>query len=63
MRKTVLLSLGMASFVLLNSCGNTKNNDPNYIKVGISSGLEQQIAEAAQKGWVTGTTAETFFKA
>ena len=49
MRKTVLLSLGMASFVLLNSCGNTKNNDPNYIKVGISSGLEQQIAEAAKK--------------
>ena len=49
MRKTVLLSLGMASFALLNSCGNTKNNDPNYIKVGISSALEQQIAEAAKK--------------
>jgi D-methionine transport system substrate-binding protein len=49
MRKTVLLSLVIASLLLLNSCENSKKNDPNYIKVGISSGIEQQIAEAAKK--------------
>jgi D-methionine transport system substrate-binding protein len=49
MRKIVLLSLVYASLFLFNSCGNSHKNDPNYIKVGISSGIEQQIAEAAKK--------------
>ncbi len=38
-----------ASLILLTSCGNKKNNDPNYIKVGVSSGPEYVIAEAAKK--------------
>lgn len=49
MRKTGFLSLVAASLLLLNACGNSKKNDPNYIRVGITSGLEQEIAEAAQK--------------
>jgi D-methionine transport system substrate-binding protein len=49
MKKTGFLSLVTAILLLLNSCGNSRNNDPNYIKVGISSGIEQQIAEAAKK--------------
>lgn len=38
-----------ASLILLTSCGNKKNNDPNHIKVGVSSGPEYVIAEAAKK--------------
>lgn len=37
------------SLLLLTSCGNKKNNDPNHIKVGVSSGPEYVIAEAAKK--------------
>lgn len=35
--------------MLLTSCGGKKNNDPNYIKVGVASGPEYVIAEAAKK--------------
>jgi D-methionine transport system substrate-binding protein len=36
--------------VVLYSCGNTaKNDDPNYIRVGITSGPEREIAEVAKK--------------
>ncbi|MDR6562388.1 MULTISPECIES: methionine ABC transporter substrate-binding lipoprotein MetQ [unclassified Arcicella] len=49
MRKIGLLSLVTAGLLLFNSCGNSKKNDPNYIRVGITSGLEQEIAEAAKK--------------
>ena len=38
-----------AIFLLLNSCGNSKKDDPNYIRVGITLGLEQELAEAAKK--------------
>ncbi|RZM12201.1 MAG: methionine ABC transporter substrate-binding protein MetQ, partial [Pedobacter sp.] len=35
---------------LLASCGsNKKNNDPNFIKVGVESGPEYAVAQAAQK--------------
>lgn len=34
---------------LLASCGNRKNNDPNHIKVGVATGPEYVIAEAAKK--------------
>lgn len=49
MKEKRFLSLVAASFLLLNSCGNSKNEDPNFIRVGITSGLEQEIAEAAKK--------------
>lgn len=38
-----------ASLILLTSCGNKKSSDPNHIKVGVSSGPEYVIAEAAKK--------------
>lgn len=38
-----------ALIMLLTSCGGKKNNDPNYIKVGVASGPEYVIAEAAKK--------------
>ena len=41
------LTLGV---LLFNSCGNSaKKDNPNYIKVGITSGPEKEIAEAAKK--------------
>ena len=49
MRKIKLLSSVFAAIILLNACGNAKKSDPNYIKVGIAAGLEQDIAEAAKK--------------
>lgn len=38
----LLLSLALA-------CGNARKNDPNYIKVGVQSGPEYALAEAAKK--------------
>lgn len=35
--------------LLIVACGNRKNNDPNYIKVGVATGPEYVIAEAAKK--------------
>lgn len=49
MKKIKLASAVVASIILLNACGNTRKDDPNYIKVGIAAGLEQEIAEAAKK--------------
>ncbi|HYK77009.1 MAG TPA: methionine ABC transporter substrate-binding lipoprotein MetQ [Daejeonella sp.] len=49
MKKIEFLSLVAASLLLLNSCGNSRKNDPNYIRVGITLGLEQEIAEVAKK--------------
>lgn len=49
MKKTGLISLIAAGLLLLNACGNSKRNDPDYIRVGITSGPEQEIAEAAKK--------------
>lgn len=49
MKRTGFLSLVTAYLLLLNACGNAEENDPNHIRVGITSGLEQEIAEAAKK--------------
>ncbi|RXK85727.1 methionine ABC transporter substrate-binding lipoprotein MetQ [Filimonas effusa] len=39
-----------AGLWLLQACGGaSKKNDPNYIKVGITSGPEREIAEAAKQ--------------
>lgn len=46
LKKFILIAAGL---LLINSCENSRKNDPNYIKVGITSGLEQEIAEAAKK--------------
>ncbi|MFN9304255.1 MAG: MetQ/NlpA family ABC transporter substrate-binding protein, partial [Candidatus Kapaibacterium sp.] len=50
MRKILLLSIVNTVLLLLSSCGNSsQKNDPNYIRVGIASGSEQVIANAAKK--------------
>ncbi|MBN9293147.1 MAG: methionine ABC transporter substrate-binding lipoprotein MetQ [Flavobacteriia bacterium] len=46
--KKIYSLLPVIAGMLLFSCGS-KNNDPNYIRVGITSGPEKKIAEAAQK--------------
>jgi D-methionine transport system substrate-binding protein len=38
-----------ASFTLFSCGGSSKNNDPNYIKVGVIAGPEYRVAQAAQK--------------
>lgn len=39
-----------ASLLFMNSCADSsRKNDPNYIRVGITSGPEREIAEAAKK--------------
>lgn len=50
MKKVNTIIIATISIVgLLTSCGNKKSNDPNYIKVGVASGPEYVIAEAAKK--------------
>jgi D-methionine transport system substrate-binding protein len=40
----------LSSSALLFSCGGgTKKDDPNHIKVGVESGPEYDLAEAAKK--------------
>lgn len=39
----------VAAFVTATSCGNNTKNDPHYLKVGVTSGPEKAIAEAARK--------------
>lgn len=42
--------IALASLVVLASCGGAATkSDPNHIKVGITSGPEREIAEAAKK--------------
>ena len=48
MKKIKILSLA-AGLLLFGACNSPKKDDPNFIKVGITSGPEQQIAETAQK--------------
>lgn len=49
MRKQ-FFTLAVLGTVVLYSCGNTaKNDDPNYIRVGITSGPERELAEAAKR--------------
>lgn len=47
MKKIKILGL-IAAGILMASCNSGKNN-PNSIKVGITSGPEQEIAETAKK--------------
>jgi D-methionine transport system substrate-binding protein len=50
MKKVTFISLITAGTLLLGACGNTsKKENPNHIKVGITSGPEREIAEAAKK--------------
>jgi len=49
MKNKWLLTQWILSSLLIYSCENSKQNDPNYIRVGITSGLEREIAEAAKK--------------
>lgn len=44
-----LLVLIVSSFFLFDACKNSKNENPNFIRVGITSGPEQEIAETAKK--------------
>ena len=39
----------LTSFALFSCGGNTKNDDPNYIKVGVIAGPEYRVAQVAQK--------------
>ncbi|WP_294245569.1 methionine ABC transporter substrate-binding lipoprotein MetQ [uncultured Chryseobacterium sp.] len=50
MKKITVLGL-LAVFLLLltSSCQSSRKDDPNYIKVGITAGPEQEIAETAKK--------------
>lgn len=47
--KIKILGLLTAVFLSFNACQSSKKEDPNYIKVGITSGPEQEIAEVAKK--------------
>jgi D-methionine transport system substrate-binding protein len=49
MKKTKIISLIAAGLLLFNACNSSKKEDPNFIKVGITSGPEQEIAETAKK--------------
>ncbi|AQX06314.1 DL-methionine transporter substrate-binding subunit [Elizabethkingia meningoseptica] len=49
MNKLRFLGFAITGLLLLNSCGNSKKDDPNHIKVGIASGPERELAEAAKK--------------
>ena len=39
----VVLTLSLAN------CGKSKNDDPHHIKVGVATGPEYKVAEAAKK--------------
>lgn len=50
MKTIKYFTLLTTSLLFLNSCADSaRKNDPNYIKVGITSGPEKEIAEAAKK--------------
>lgn len=50
MKTIKYFTLLTVSLLFLNSCANSsRKNDPNYIRVGITSGPEREIAEAAKK--------------
>ncbi|MBT2622515.1 methionine ABC transporter substrate-binding lipoprotein MetQ [Chryseobacterium sp. ISL-6] len=49
MKKVKILGLLAAGLLVFNACNSSKKDDPNYIKVGITAGPEQQIAETAKK--------------
>lgn len=47
--RTIYFIAAIAVYSLLTSCGTAAKDDPNHIKVGITSGPEREIAEAAKK--------------
>lgn len=48
--KRITVFLAAVLFLTLSlSCGNTRRDDPNYIRVGVQSGPEYALAEAAKK--------------
>ncbi|MDQ0595177.1 D-methionine transport system substrate-binding protein [Chryseobacterium ginsenosidimutans] len=49
MKKIKILGLLMAGLWIFAACNSSKKDNPNYIKVGITSGPEQEIAETAKK--------------
>ncbi|WP_294198967.1 methionine ABC transporter substrate-binding lipoprotein MetQ [uncultured Chryseobacterium sp.] len=49
MKKIKILSFVTVVLFLLTSCNSSKKDNPNFIRVGITSGPEQEIAEAAKK--------------
>lgn len=49
MKKVKILGLLAAGLLVFNACNSSKKDDPNYIKVGITAGPEQQLAEVAKK--------------
>ncbi|MEY8760499.1 methionine ABC transporter substrate-binding lipoprotein MetQ [Chryseobacterium tongliaoense] len=49
MKKIKILGLLAAGLLIFNACNSTKKDNPNFIKVGITSGPEQEIAETAKK--------------
>jgi D-methionine transport system substrate-binding protein len=49
MIKIKIISFVATGLLLLGACNSPKKDDPNYIKVGITSGPEQEIAETAKK--------------
>ncbi|NBR13477.1 MAG: MetQ/NlpA family lipoprotein [Crocinitomicaceae bacterium] len=48
MKKSLFIIGILISSALLNACGSNKKNDPNHIVVGITSGPERELAEAAK---------------
>jgi D-methionine transport system substrate-binding protein len=55
MKKIKTFAIMASGLLLLNACGNASvKDDPAYIRVGITSGPEREIAEAAKKeAWET----------
>lgn len=49
MKKIKILGLLAGGLLLLSACNSPKKDNPNHIKVGITSGPEQEIAETAKK--------------
>ncbi|WP_267406978.1 MULTISPECIES: methionine ABC transporter substrate-binding lipoprotein MetQ [unclassified Chryseobacterium] len=49
MKKIKILGFFAAGLLLFTACNSSKKEDPNFIKVGVTTGPEQEIAETAKK--------------
>ena len=50
MKLNILKTAGVLALALvLSNCGSDKKNDPHFIKVGVATGPELKVAEAAKK--------------
>lgn len=49
MKKIKIIGLLAAGLLVFTACNSTKKEDPNHIKVGITAGPEQELAEVAKK--------------